>query len=159
MNKRIVARDGLVATDRAAACANWLQAPTTKVSNVNFGFRVMEGSETESPAFQPPGYGCRQMASRHESHTRSPEREIHFADRRTRCPPNTPAESNPALLCREQTPAIVPFRLHRTLSLDNQLSKASVRFCPACFDRSQMFILQSQSAQLLHTVFHSLWKR
>ncbi len=43
---------GSSATEWAAACANWLQAPTTKVSKVNFGFKglVRESNSVGSTA-------------------------------------------------------------------------------------------------------------
>src|SRR6266403_6402949 len=43
MNNGLYRRDGAVATDCAAACANWLQDPTTKLSNVYLGFNCVRG--------------------------------------------------------------------------------------------------------------------
>src|SRR5438034_8248850 len=44
MNSGLYRREGEVATDFAAACANSLQAPTTKFSNVYFGFNCVRGA-------------------------------------------------------------------------------------------------------------------
>src|SRR5450755_518932 len=48
MNSGLYRREGLSATAFAAAAANWLQAPTTKLSNVNFGFSELGGGASRS---------------------------------------------------------------------------------------------------------------